>query len=162
MSGIAGAHLIVRGVLRPRQISRFLLVAAAALLVGMSSGAYAQTDSQTLAQRSASGIAVDSLESWTSFILAHVSEYAPKGLRAEKRMRDRFYRRGYSAILRSVAAGDEFGSLLAWVRVNLQIAYSMEHKIFWIVPPETGGGVAFPDDWSFPADPWKKEWWSEE
>ena len=99
------------------------------------------------------------------YVLERVEQYAPAELKKQKQERNTFHRRAYANIVRDFIALDPLGALISYVKASLQIKYSMEHKILWIIPPRVVHGfelpgVAYPDDWSFPIDPWKREWWS--
>jgi hypothetical protein len=98
------------------------------------------------------------------YVLEHLKDFTPDELKVQKRMRNQFQRRGYADVLQAVVADDYLGALISYIKVSFQLEYSMEHKEFWIVAPNprTGfPGIPFPDDWGFPSDLWKREWWME-
>jgi hypothetical protein len=120
---------------------------------------------------------VDSLERAYLQALAHLS--TPK-LEERKHLLRSFQRRGYSSILAEVLHSDGFSALTSYLRTRLQIDYSISHELVMVdisarhelptdflrrskttivlptrprQPIMTGLDI----DWSFPAEPWKRE-----
>ena len=116
--------------------------------------------SRAFAQSPGEESLTDSLTTVYEYTMKHLAEMTPRELKHQKQIRREFQRRGYSNILLDVINQDGLSALLSYLRVSLQIEYSLLHKTFWIVPPDPRWGIPgipFPDDWSFPEDPWKKE-----
>ena len=132
------------------------------LVVGLSSTGPSPATAQTDSSRHAAGGWPDTLQTFEQYVRAHLREMTPPGLREQQRKRAAFQRRGYGEVLTDVLRGDGLGALISYLRVTLWIEYSMPHRIFWIIPPQQAmgsviPGIPFPDDWSFPPDPWSKE-----
>jgi len=116
-------------------------------------------------RQSSSSSSIDSLQPWSEYILTHLPETTPKELIRQKRIRNRFHRQGYPKVLTEVLKGDGLSAILSYIQMSFAVEFSMEHKTFWIIPPDPFSnveGIPFPDDWSIPPDPWKREWWYEE
>jgi hypothetical protein len=103
---------------------------------------------------------LDSLQTIGQYVREHLAELTPPKLKEQLRVRHTFQQRGYTSILLDVLNQDGLSALISFFKVNLHVEYSMTHKVFWIIPPDPRSGnpgIPFPDDWSFPTDPWK-EW----
>jgi hypothetical protein len=105
---------------------------------------------------------MDSLQTITQYVLAHLDKMTPAGLMEQQQKRKTFQRKGYANMVYEILGRDGLGALFSFIRTRLHVEYSMAHKIYWIVPPMvTMGsvipGVPFPDVWSFPEDPWSKQ-----
>jgi hypothetical protein len=106
---------------------------------------------------------LDSLKPFILYVLENIERTTPKELVVQKRQRNTFQREGYARVLRDLVSGDAAMALVSYIKMTLHIELTMEHKSFWIVRPDPARGIQgfpFPDDWSLPADPWKREWWS--
>ena len=93
-------------------------------------------------------------------------------------------RRGYAFVLRETVTHDAFGALLAYIRLMLHIEYWLPHNMLTYYPPRTHTpspssfldttrdqrprfpifsyhsspeGYPLTEDWTFPADPWKRK-----
>jgi hypothetical protein len=104
----------------------------------------------------------DSLQTFEQYVRAHLREMTPPDLRAQQQKRRRFQQRGYGEVSVDLLRQDGLGALVSYLRCTLWVAYSMPHRIFWIIPPQEAmgsviPGIPFPDDWSFPPDPWSKD-----
>lgn len=135
-------------------MTRYIIILFIVCLIG-----FGQSHTQPKKDEQPSKIYLDSLQSISQYISEHIDELAPTGFKEQKRVRRGFQQQGYSNILYDVLNQDGFGALLSLIKTNLHVEYSMPHITYWIFPTyPKKGGPAFPcpDDWSFPADPWKK------
>ena len=95
------------------------------------------------------------------FALA-ISKLTSPALEERKRIRCELQRTGYSNVLMDVLANDGLSAMLSYFKVTWHIDFSMSHRPIIIqIPIVEGQGktydVALSDDWTFPADPWKKK-----
>jgi hypothetical protein len=116
--------------------------------------------SQPRKANEANRICLDSLQKISDYILLHIDEMAPPGYKKQKEIRRTFQQKGYTNILYNVLNQDGLSALISFLKVSLHIEYSMNHKTYWIFPPiprNGDPGIPFPDDWSFPPDPWRRK-----
>lgn len=104
----------------------------------------------------------DSLQTIGQYVRKHLAGMTPPALKVQQQQRRTFQQRGYCNILLDVLNQDVLSALFSLLRVNLHIDYAVPHRVFWIIPPEEAlgiviPGIPFPDDWSFPEDPWSGE-----
>lgn len=83
-------------------------------------------------------------------------------LEERRRTRAGIQRNGYANTLMNVLGQDAVAAAVAYARMKLLIEYAVSHRpLFISVPVARGEGrmvaLALIDDWSFPADPWKRE-----
>ena len=96
----------------------------------------------------------DTAVSIDRYVRENVDLFETNEFRARKTVRRKFQRAGYANTLHDVLAFDAVGALLSFIRTRLQIEYSLPHNTIWF---RTDAGVLMPlpEDWTFPADPWK-------
>jgi hypothetical protein len=100
----------------------------------------------------------DTTKTLSRAILEHGDSYLPEGLRYQRTVRRQFQRRGYTNALYDVIAQDPLGSLLSFIKMKLWLMYSTPFRVYWIIPPDEEKrlpGYPFPDDTSYPLNPWK-------
>jgi hypothetical protein len=101
---------------------------------------------------SASSI-VDSMMNEYQYIAENIDRIAPPAYRERKLALRWLQRRGYSEVLKELCARDGLGGLAEYVRMTLQIEYSMDHTPFFVRASKLKI-EPLPMDWSFPVDPW--------
>ena len=103
---------------------------------------------------SASAI-VDSLMSESEFIEQHIDQFATSAYRERISALRSLQRRGYSEVLMELCARDGLGALAGYVRMILQVEYSMDHEPLFF---RTAANElkALPMNWDFPEDPWSR------
>ena len=87
------------------------------------------------------------------YVLEHLDEFATTEFRSRLARRREFQRAGYAAVLHDLLAFDPAGALLSFLRVRLQLEYSLPHNTIYF-HDVNGASWPLPEDWSFPADPW--------
>jgi hypothetical protein len=103
---------------------------------------------------SASAI-VDSMMSESDFIEQNIEKFATSAYRARISDLRFLQRRGYSEVLMELCARDGLGGLTEYVRMILQIEYSIDHTpIFFRT--SANELKPLPMSWAFPEDPWKR------
>lgn len=105
---------------------------------------------------------VDSLKPFAEAILEKGDAYLPEGLKRQKAIRRDFQRRGYANVLFEVLSMDVLGGVISYVKMHIWLVYSTPHHVYWIIPPRVEDshvlpGVPFPDNESYPENPWKKD-----
>lgn len=99
---------------------------------------------------------IDTLTAWSDYSTTFFSRLRLPERDYRKFIRRDLQRRGYANVLSSLLDGDGLSALLSFVRTKLQLEYSLDHyPIFYRTPK--GELLVIPEDWSFPADPWKKD-----
>jgi hypothetical protein len=95
----------------------------------------------------------DTTASIDEYVADHIDEFATPEFYRRLKARREFQRTGYLNVLHDVAAFDALGALLSFIRVRLQLEYSLPHNT---ISFRTGTGALWPlpEDWIFPADPW--------
>jgi hypothetical protein len=101
-----------------------------------------------------------------------VSTLTSPELEARKERRRQLQQQGYAEVLHELLAGDGVSALMSWLRIMLQLEYSIPQRPLYVFvrPPETrpdtslagrmlpppGGPIPLRlnEDRSFPADPW--------
>jgi hypothetical protein len=137
------------------KLMRHIIVLTVVSLLGLT-----LMNSQPRKANQSDKICLDSLQKISDYILLHIDEMAPPGYKKQKEIRRNFQQKGYTNILYDVLNQDGLSALISFLKVNLHIEYSMNHKTYWIFPPiprNGDPGIPFPDDWSFPPDPWRKK-----
>ncbi|HLB01375.1 MAG TPA: hypothetical protein VJO14_08315 [Bacteroidota bacterium] len=86
-------------------------------------------------------------------ISAHIDEFATPEYYDRKKTRREFQRTGYMNMLHDILALDAVSALLSFIRIRLQIEYSLPHYTIYF-RTVTGGLMPLPEDWTFPEDPW--------
>lgn len=132
-----------------------ILIVIISLLLEVNTS-FAQSDSFIPAQTPW----FDSSQTLNQYIKEHLDEMTPPEVKKRQGIRRAFQQRGYCNVLYDILNQDGLGAFISLVKVNLQLEYSLVHKTVWIIPPDPKGrfpGIPFPEDWSFPADPWKKK-----
>lgn len=117
---------------------------------------------QSFTPQSYQASSLDSMDSFVDYAMRNVSTVAPRDFKKMKLERTKYYQRGYIRILRDYNDLDAFSVLISYVKTILNVEFGMIHKTFWIVAPNRRlgiKGVPYPDDWNFPSDPWRREWW---
>ncbi|MGA2624566.1 MAG: hypothetical protein ABSF91_11975 [Bacteroidota bacterium] len=102
-------------------------------------------------------------KSWTDSLVRLYEDYIPRLLsRAYIPAREhRSYilrdcqRRGYSNMLMDITQRDGFGALLSYLKLKLQLDYSIDRSPI-VYRMRGGPQLIVPLDWSFPVDPWKR------
>ncbi len=101
------------------------------------------------------GYFLDSLQSESQIIEKNINRLAPPEYFERQETLRSFQRRGYAEVLHSVCRLDGLSAVLAYVKMKLQIEYSLEHAPVGFATL-TGEWIELPIDWRFPADPWKR------
>jgi|WetSurMetagenome_2_1015567.scaffolds.fasta_scaffold520660_2 hypothetical protein len=105
----------------------------------------------------------DTSQTISSYISSHVSEFATPDFIKQKKTRSVFQQKAYCSTLFDAICSDGFAALLSYVKMDLNIEFGLVHKTFvaYRVQLLSGGAITYyiPDNWEYPADPWKKEWW---
>jgi len=102
---------------------------------------------------------LDSLKPFAEAILEKGDAYLPEGLQRQRAIRRGFQRRGYANVLFEILSHDALSSMISYVKMNIWLVYSTPHHVYWIIPPEPVHaipGIPFPDDASYPVNPWKE------
>jgi len=102
----------------------------------------------------------DNWDSLAAVFNKELSSFTSPILEERKRTRVMLQRRGYSDVLMNILSEDALSAVFSYVRTLLQIEYSISHRPVYLRIPISGGGtvnIPLPDDWSFPADPWRKD-----
>jgi hypothetical protein len=104
-----------------------------------------------------------------------LSRLSSPALEARKANRLDLQRRGYANTLAATIRGNGLDALLAFIRMKIQLEFSLPHEplvlVFPIVQPEhiprsaqgffsfgqQSMSVTLSEDWTFPEDPWHKE-----
>ena len=99
---------------------------------------------------------VDSLTKLSDYTPAFLARrYIPLLEHRKSILRD-FQRRGYANVLLNVVEQDGFSALISFIKMKLQIEYSLDHSpIVYRISRDHIEIV--PQDWSFPVDPWKRD-----
>ena len=98
---------------------------------------------------------LDSLKSESDVLLENIDKFATPEYYHRKDLLNSFQRRGYFDVLRHLCRTDGLSALLAYLKMKLQIDYSLNHQPIVIVSLNKEL-IDLPIDWRFPADPWKK------
>jgi hypothetical protein len=98
---------------------------------------------------------LDSLPSEEQVIVNNLDRFATKEYYARQETLRTFQRRGYAEVLASAVQNDGWGSLVAYLKLKLQVEYSLNHAPILAVTP-LKKTIALPFDWRMPADPWKR------
>jgi hypothetical protein len=119
-----------------------------------------------------SGVRLDSLQESFQRTLSTLSSPELEERRSRRR---ELQKQGYTEVLHELLAGDGVTALMSWIRITLQLEYSIPQRPLYLFvrPPETSrdtslAGRLFPssvgyvriilqEDRSFPADPWMPE-----
>ncbi len=125
----------------------------AIVLLGLLSTSKLNAQPQLLATRN--------LDSLARLYNVGLSKLTSPALEARKKARQTMQRQCYTNVLMDASMNDGFSSVLSYIKGKLQIEYSISHRPIIIqIPIEGGEGrtydVALSDDWTFPANPWKK------
>jgi hypothetical protein len=140
--------------IKNQMIFRFIIVIGILFIFG-----FRFSNAQTKIEDYSAQKWVDSLQTISQYVKEHLAELTPREMKKQTSIRRAFQQRGYTNVLYDVLNQDGLGALISFITLNLHIEYSMPHKVFWIYPadPRSGfPGIPFPDDWSFPSDPWKR------
>jgi hypothetical protein len=102
---------------------------------------------------------IDSNKTLAQVFLDKGEEYYPEGLKRQRAIRRKYQQWGYINVLYDVEAQDPLSCLFSFLKMYLWTTYSTPHLIYWLIPPEPTHhipGYPYPDDASYPANPWKK------
>ncbi len=67
---------------------------------------------------------------------------------------------GQADVLIDSQRKDGLSALTSFMKATLQIEFTLPHNTLWIVPPVPDlaiPGIPIPEDWGYPANPWKRE-----
>jgi hypothetical protein len=103
-----------------------------------------------------------SIQNWDSLakvLNINISALTTPEFEQRKELRRSIQRKGYSNVLMDVLSHDAVSALVSFVKMRLHIEYSISHRPLSVYARTARGtfAIPLPDDWSFPADPWKKE-----
>lgn len=118
---------------------------------------FAGTDPESAIAQSISNRNLDSLARLYNI---SVSKLTSPELEERKRIRREMQRSCYANVLSDVLAHDALSALISYVKVKLQIEYSISHRPILLFARQGDGRMepfVLSDDWTFPEDPWKKE-----
>lgn len=106
-------------------------------------------------------LATRNLDSLAKIFNMETSKLTSPALEHRKQVRREMQRGGYSNILSDVLMNDGSSALISYVKTKIQIEYSISHRpLLIIIPIERGEGktwsIPLQDNWTFPANPWKK------
>ena len=104
---------------------------------------------------------VDSLKPLTEAILEKGEAFLPPALQRQRAIRRAFQRRGYTNVLFEILSEDVPGALIAYLKMNIWLVYSTPHHVYMLLPPDPDHGIPgipFPDDASYPQNPWKEKY----
>ena len=106
-------------------------------------------------------LATRNLDSLATLYNIGISKLTSPALEARKQARREMQRKCYTDALMDALANDGLSSAISYLKGKLQIEYSISHRPIIIQIPIQGGegrtyDVALQDDWTFPANPWKK------
>jgi hypothetical protein len=65
-------------------------------------------------------------------------------------------RRGYAEILLHLCSDDPLSAIIDYVRLQLQIDYSLNHSLIRCIYQD-GSSLTLTLNWSYPADPWRRD-----
>ena len=113
-----------------------------------------ETESQSLSHRN--------LDSLARLHFLEISKLEPPALAARRRVRRELQRRCYADVLLSVCVQDGLSAILALLRGEMHIEFSISHRpLVPGVPRKENGEKLWDipeiDDWTFPANPWEKK-----
>jgi hypothetical protein len=102
------------------------------------------------------------LDSLARALNLEIAKLTSPALEQRKRIRRDMQRSGYATVLSDVLAADSFSAIIAFIRMKLQIEYSISHRpVSLRIKVERGEGkvwsIPLSDDWSFPENPWEKQ-----
>jgi hypothetical protein len=103
----------------------------------------------------------DSLKPLAEAILERGDAFLPEGLQRQRAIRRVFQRRGYTNVLFQVLSEDVPGAVMAFIKMNIWLVYSTPHHVYMLIPPDPDHGIPgipFPDDASYPPNPWKEKY----
>jgi hypothetical protein len=109
--------------------------------------------------QSDTGKFLDTVLTISHYVLAHLNRFGPKGYKEQLRTCNTFQRSGYTNVAFELVGGDGLLSLFQLLKTNLDVAFGMFHIEFTIRISETLT-ITLPENWDFPDDPWKREWWT--
>jgi hypothetical protein len=109
--------------------------------------------------QSDTGSFVDTALTESQYILSHLAEMSPRGYKEQLQTCNDFQRSGYANIAFEIDGGDGLLAFCQLLKTNLEIAFGMFHVDYAIRLSEEKK-IPLPNNWDFPADPWKREWWS--
>jgi len=98
----------------------------------------------------------DSLPSPDAVLLSNVDRYATKEYYERKEGLRSFHQERYAEVLAAEIQADGLGALIAYVKLKLHEAYSLNHAPITTLT-EWRYEIVLPLDWRMPVDPWKKE-----
>ena len=88
-----------------------------------------------------------------------IRNYTPL-IERRKEERRAIQRRGYAEVAMDAKRWDGLSALISIVKAKLLIEFTLPHNTLWIVAPIPGmamSGIPIPEDWTYPADPWKRQ-----
>lgn len=106
-------------------------------------------------------LATRNLDSLATLYNIGISKLTSPELEARKQVRLEMQRKCYTDALMDALANDGLSSAISYLKGKLHIEYSISHRPLIVQFPIPGGEgktwpVALQDDWTFPANPWKK------
>ena len=94
---------------------------------------------------------VDSMPSQGRYIYEHIDKFACPEYYERREILRSYQRRGYADILSQFSHRDMLFAVINYVRMRLQIEYSLNHEPIYCTY------AVLSLDWTFPDDPWKPE-----
>ncbi len=106
---------------------------------------------------------IDSAKALSEAIKEAGDSVLPKDLQEQRAIRRGYQQRGYAYALYNVTGGDPISALLSFLKMEFWIAYSMPHRVYWIRKPDPDAslripGIPYPDDDSYPLNPWQRRY----
>ena len=108
------------------------------------------------AQEISSSAVVDSgINPWT-YIYTHIDEFACPEYYERRDLLRTFQKKGYACILSKLCLQDGLSAIIDYVRLQLQVDYSLNHQPVYCKYSD-GSELPLSLDWKFPSDPWKRD-----
>ena len=108
------------------------------------------------AQQLSSGEIVDNgVPEWT-YIYEHIDKFACPEYYTRRDILRFYQRRGYADILSQLSHQDILSAIIDYVRMQLQIEYSLNHEPIYCTYQD-GSYLVLSLDWVYPVDPWKRD-----
>ena len=98
-------------------------------------------------------VRIDTLQTLMRYVYTHLPQLSPRAYVVQKQVRNGYQRAAFENIAFDLTRGDGISAVFQYVKMELEIAFSMQHKSFQAY------GIPVPDDWSFPPDPYLHAWW---
>lgn len=110
----------------------------------------------TYSHQISSGDLVDSGVNQTTYIYQHLDKFGCPEYFERLEMLRGYQRRGYAYLLSRCCSQDILSAIIDYIRIQLQIEYSMNHQPVRCTYAD-GTALYLSLDWAYPVDPWKRD-----